>query len=313
MAWKDTDRGKYVVKCKIGSIEFEATGLSGGFDRRIAEHEGIGRDGAETTDLGRGALKYSIKAHMKETQYMELQNLADKDTILPFTPPLFGVHQCRVKSVKFDASVGEGVEVSIEIIKEGFKPKGQSSNASPSGAASNAKAAADSVFTDLDDWLDLPGVTNSFTDAAGSLGSAWGSFDGFLDDILSGELVDINAFEASFETLGNAASGLLGGIAEVWDSVNETVEGAITAVESTLEDNIYGMIVKARDVIESEAKKYRQVWRNISTSTAVSIEELATDWLGEATEENIDLLLSHNQQLVHLGCILPGVDIAIPL
>lgn len=307
------------MPCKVKDVEFYAESLSGGITRRVLEFEGTGKEGAETHDTGRGARKFSVRANLAESDYLKLEAIVEKAEIVPFTPPLFGVHRGRIKSISFSASSAERVDVTLEVIKEGFKSASANASAqsSASSAASAAKTKAKAVFDGIDDWLTLP-VGDSFTASVGTFNSSWDSFDGLLDGVLNagGSLavaVDTASLEAAFSDLGASTAGLLSAMEDSFSAVTAEVSDAIAVAESTLTEDIYSLMSSCREVIEAQGKRFTHLWRDISTYTEVSISELVEDWLGEPSEENIEILLARNPHILSLGCITEGTSISVPI
>jgi hypothetical protein len=282
--------------------------MSGGIKRRIVRREGVGRDGANLDDLGRGPEEIKLKAELDEITYEKLQSIADEAKEISFDHPFRGVYKARIESISFDATEKSEFDVDINILIEGFVSKtSASTSTSATSAASQAQSSAQNVYDSLDDWLTNPHTPDDFTNKANNYTDAFNDFDDHLDLINNGDSTNQQSMGSDFAALGDASSDLMTAV----DTYSDTVP---IAAESTLQEDIVTNMWHCSQALSAYTAQNTQVWTNATvTSTSTSIDEIALDYIGAWDETQIENILNHNEQLVSLLCIVPGTEISIPV
>lgn len=300
-----SDRELLASPCKIGALEFEAMALSGGGQRRLVGHSGIGVDGQVFEDLGEDARAETLRAEISESMYIKLDGLRREGKVVDIEHPLFGNFRGRVQTVNYEASIMEGVDVTIILVEDGeatmvLPPTVSNLPASAQRAKSLATQAADKK----DDATALPDWPDAADDAWDDFDSSWSDFDGTLDDVLEGTAV-ADELASAFKAVADDADVLIGALDDAVLEVTDLAE-----VEAT--DIIYEMIDAAGECVVAAGSQLVSAWRRHETKGPVNLSNLLRDYLGSDNEDSLEKFLESNPAIIDLTTIPAGTELLLP-
>ena len=192
-----------LVAASFGGIEFDVVSVRDAVERRVVDHEYLGRDGADLEDTGRAARPTTYSAVFHGDGYLnrltELQRLIDTGETRAMRHPLLGTWQAKAirMSIEHDQSMRDAAKVELEFKEDGTSttiPLIESIGKSEQGLA-NGLAALDTAYTELDETVDE--VADLQTDAGN-----------YMDDLAAGT----DNRETRFLQLDAYAKAAVGGL-----------------------------------------------------------------------------------------------------
>jgi hypothetical protein len=296
-------REQLAAKCKIDTVEFWAQSVQGGFRRNLVGHGGIGVEGERFEDLGEEARRETVQAELFEDEYLKLVAVFENGKKVGFTHPLFGVKQVRIEQISYRANDREMVDATIVLVEDGEREMQLAPVVLDLGTEAAKWDGVEAKYAEVStqivaDGYPVSGVIDSVIEQEFSI--QFSSFSDVVELALTGEAI-IDEVSAAYETMAAAAN----------DFISEFED--LSAVYAPYVDLGYETIAVGQDIIRSMSVLDSGPWNLFMTQVPTLIGDIAAEYLGVDSEENVDLILEHNPQLLEVGLIQPGFEIVIPV
>ena len=307
-----TTRDDILTKAKIGTLEFVPTGCNGGDNPlRLAKHGAIGMNGQWGEGLGMDARVDTFQAVLTEAECKQLDEIKNAGKIVNIVHPIFGAYKGWVISAPWQAGKLDHVDVTITTMEEGEHQQWvnlPSLNAA-AAAAKQALGGASGAFDNMTDAFDSgisAGILEDF-DVLG-ISDAFDVFDDFVDDVVSGVEKTWQEAGAAYDAITGAVDSAL----TVIDGIEDMVTDAVDSV-AAYTDAIYTVASTAREIVDAIGSSLTQVWRTATYVTDYPIDAILIEYLGEATDETMGILLDNNPGLIDMLFVPGGFELQIPV
>jgi hypothetical protein len=301
-----SDRSDTLVKLKIGSLEIIPTDCGGGDNpRRVAKHGAIGMDGEWTEDLGEDARTDNFTATISESDWLKLDRIKRAGLVVDIVHPLFGSYRGRVISCPYKANALDMVDVTITTIEEG-----EHRQYSILPSLGQAIAAARKSYEDvgMSGWIIETELGDDFAGWPTDAVSGLASFGAFLSDLESGIEKTWQEAGAAYDAVSTMADIVVDTVDAITDLPSDLIEQV-----STLTDSVYDLVSSAREIVDAIGSDVADTWRRVSSAAERTIDGVLLEYLGEATDETLALLLGANPELIDLVILPGGTEIKIPV